>query len=990
MKVNRIEIWTDVKANSGTHQATIASQDLFGAILEEDVNGVSIINIAFARDSIAWDSVENYRVLRVIDVEGEIAEFRITKPSDGRAKDGGEIARIKGVGILNDLRNGIVSRDEYNGAVTLYYTLLSLTRTELVTLIVAAAPSYFAVGTIDGGNTKVQTFTFNFDTPLSALQELAEMEGLELAVRRNGDTNYLVDLVVQIGSSATQPEFRYRKSLEGVTRDVDSSEMANRIYPAGASDGVIRLSVAEATWKVTTVVDTTTIELDGDPIYEDDVFNGKYLERVSDSSRFQITDSDATLQRVTTGAAHGLSVGDLVKFRIDTNGKRLTYVESLIQQAVYGLISGTSEETDLPMVDNLVSNPALSEWSGGLPVDWSAISTPTIAENTNALYTMVGGSSAKVTATADAQGIKTAAITIAPSDPHIFFSAFVSIFVESGQVEMYLEHSTEGRFPLAGYAEAAVTSEHNKFIDLIIAGKEWPAGTVTINVVAVNGAATFYVDAAQLTNTAAEYPFYDGNAARTLWQRGLVALDERSIPLVSYDINTLDLYAMDSSLYPYDKVTIGGNVLVEDEMLDYQVITRAIKVKRDLLQSHNISITLSNKPADLIDILTRRGRRVRQNTSVRPAIATIDSFIVSHQNDGTVTLQVFGSNGCRSFRYIADTGVMPTVGEVIASGGDGITNNTVDGTEVEVTSIRNQPTNPKIGKGGRVFVRAVAYPILNAGGIPGATKVGTIIPVNYWSAEFTADSIASESGSSPNIRVSRKYTVDTRATAVKVYRKKGGWPTITGVIDGPVDPAYDRGTVSLEDTWTYVDGGYTTSEVVYDVAIAYDINGNQGERENKSYIVTGSPLPQITTAWRVQDDAGTNCVGDKRSVTCHWTVANSISSDKMYVRRQVDGGPILGVSGSPVTDPTTNTSLQDNNAPMYGGGEDDRHCDYILELWDSTDTTKYDSVVLQEDNPHNWNLCITPYKYEWNWNSNRRRHGSCTKPILESRIKSQY
>ncbi len=957
MKIDRIEIWTDVRAASGLHQANIPQDDLLKAISDQDIDGKHELNITLDRASVAWPSIQNERVFRVIYTDASIEEFRIKRPVEGREKSGAEKSTVKAHGILKDLANGIVARDEDDESISLFYTLLSLTRTDLVTLMVAAAPGHFTVGTITDGTTKVETFTFNYDSPLKALQELATLENLELAVRRNGDTDYLVDLITSVGSGSTEPEFRYRKNLNGVKRELDSSKMANRIYPAGGGDDAIRLGVADATWEVTAVPSSTEVDLGGAPIFEDDVLNNKFVEK-SIGGFQQITDSDAALQRLTFGGAHSLSIGDTVIFRDNTTGKHLPYVESLIEQATYGLIIGTTEEPDLPTVDNLVDNAPLDVWSGGNPDDWNDVGSPTVTEENSALFTKVGGASARVVALID-EGIVSDAITISPVNPSIYFSAFVSIFVVSGEVEFFLTHSTEGRFPIVGADKLAVTSELDKFIQLSIETGEWPSGTVTLSIVARNGSATFYVDAAQLTNTGQNLAFFEGNAARKLWQRGLVSLAERSSPVVSYKIEGDDVFAIDPTNYPYDALTIGGSVLVEDEVLALQVTTRVLRLRRDLLESQTLGLGLSNLKDDLTDIISRRRRRVRQGAETRPSIASVENFIVSHKDDGTLVLQLFGSGGCRSFRYIADTSVMPTYGEVIASAGDGINSNVVDGTEISITEFRNTPGNPKLGNNNRAFVRIVAYPILNAGGVPGVTVTGTTAPTNFWSAEII-DTFENEDGSSPDIEVTRTWVVDTRTVAVRVYRKKDAWPTTNGLIDGPPDPEFDRGTVGgMGEEFAYKDAGYTTGDVVRDVAIAIDINGNQGERSNDSYTTTNTGTPQFVTAQRVQNDAGTNCSGDRRSVTVSWTTTGvTDGAHTVLVFRQVDGGVKVQIRDEDL--PDTNESYQDNEAPMWGGGSMSRHVDYILELWNDAETTQFDSRTLQEDNPNGWNLCETP------------------------------
>lgn len=965
MRIRHVEIWTDVKCNGGTHQATIPTKDLAEATLIEDLDGKRELTLALNLDSTAWSSVENKRVLRVAYTDASVDEFRIDKSMVSRDSRNRKVGNLKGMSIQTDLKNGIVSRTEANHTVSLYYTLIGLTRAELVTLIVAAAPSYFTVGTISDDTEKVPSFTFNFDSPLSSLKELADMEDLELEAARNGDTDYPVNLVDQIGAGADQPEFRYRKNMKGVERTWDSVELMNQIWPAGGSDETFRLSVGEATWEVTSVVSTTVVELGGEPIYEDDVLNGKYLEEVGTTNRFQITDSDATLQRVTTGSAHGLSQGDLVTFREDASGTQLVYVESLLSQASYDVQVGTIEEDDLPYVRNLVANPSLSSWSGGLPVNWSETGTdPVTTEETSALYTMAGGSSAKIVADEVGEGLKTDAITIVPVDPNVFYSLTASVYLESGEVELYAVHSTEGRFPLEGGSNVAATSELDKFIELTIAGKEWPTGTVTIYIVARSASATFYIDSCQLTNTASEQPFFDGDAARVLWQRGLRALEDSDIPYANYRIDCVDLYAADQTVWPYDEVVLGGDVYVEDEEIGVSVVTRVVQATRDLLHAHTMRLELSNRPIDLIDILTKRRRRVRQGNQLRPGLALLDGISLSHTTDGTVELQVFGAGATRSVRYIVDSETMPTYQEVTESGGDSFYNNTVDGTKFEVTEFRNTPGNNQMGRAQRVFCRVVAYPILDGVGLPGATETDVVGPTNFWSAEIVSSEVVqSGDATAGEAIVTRSYEVDTRCTAIRVYRKVGGWPTKTGTQTGPVDPNYDRGTIGERDNWEYSSGGRSGSDVVYDVSIAIDINGGEGEREEASYTVvnTGSSDPRITDAYRTDQSYGSGpCDTSNRIVRLTWALGDCTDgAHDIKIWRQVDSG--VNVQIYVETSPVTNTYYDDDEAPMWGwpNGDQARSLKYTIQLIESA--VVIDQKILNETlTGSNWYLCITP------------------------------
>jgi hypothetical protein len=332
---------------------------------------------------------------------------------------------------------------------------------------------------------------------------------------------------------------------------------------------------------------------------------------------------------------------------------------------------------------------------------------------------------------------------------------------------------------------------------------------------------------------------------------------------------------------------------------------------------------------------------------------------VSVQLDGTITLQLFGAGATKSFRYIVDVETMPTYAEVVDSGGDGVASNVVDGTEVDVTEIRNAGAQTKLGRNQRSFIRVVVFPVLSGDGTAGATDQAVTQGPTFWSAEITSNNV-SESGSSPNVTVKRTMVADNRTSAVRVYRRKDNWPTVDDSQGGQLDPAYDRGTVDARDGWVYEDGGWATNDDVYDIVVALDANGQDGEREEPSpYTVTGTPSAQFTSTKRTDIDNGANC-GNPRSVKVEWTTSGvTDDSHDVLVHRIVDDGPVLLIATITNPFPGGTEEYQDDGAPMYAGGSESRRVDYRLDLWNGASND--DQSLLEEtQSGEDWNLCPTP------------------------------
>jgi hypothetical protein len=877
--------------------------------------------------------------MRVLYEDDTVEEYRITKPRQARDTSAGKNASLLAVGIYMDLANGIISRDEADGTVTLLYTLLSFTVDELVDEIIAHAPSYFAKGTINNSTDVVPSFTFDYDTPLKALTELAELNVLELATRRNGDTDYKVDLLTQIGSTAETPEFRFRKNLMGVTREIDASDLANKIYPAGGSDGAIRLGVGKSRWEATNV-SGLVVTLAGDPIYVDDALNGYYVE--DNVGVYQIQDCSYSAQTITLPSGHTVVQDELIWFRENAAGKELAFVEDPDSKATYGTVAATVEESDLPYTDNLVEDPSLSDWiSTSENTHWEAYSTATVEQDTHIFYTKVGGASAHVTCTAAGQGIKTkAAISISPADPMIYFSGFIDLYVVSGVVEFWWSHSSEGRFPSEGVKEAAYTSVTDRWIQLSIEGKEFSSGNVHLYVTSKDGAAEFYLDDCQFTNTSGNYAFFDGRAANELWRRGLKALDDRANPRVVYDINVVDLTAVDATTWPYDAVTLGGDVLIYDEELSLNATVRAINLTRELLTGHNLRIQLSNRPDDIIDALTRTRRRRQVEPEVRPNFASIASFHATAKADGVVVLKLVGSGATRSFKFLVSPINMPTIAEVISSG---TASNEVTGTVVEAGTGDWEEQGPTLGRGQRAYVRAVAFPLLGAAGVAGETDTEVAGPPTGSGAEITGTNVTQvgDGLDSGGASVKRTWIVNQATVSVRHFRRVGAYPTDTGHDTGTLDYSYDRGFVDVHDNFAYEDGGYT-DETIYDIGVPYDLDGIAGESSAPSgYTVTAqsggyssgaNPFPQFVITNRDDASDGTSCsLGSRRKVDLSWTTSDvtDTSHDVDIYYRLNNGGWHFGYT---VTDPVTTQTYQ-HEAPMYKKKNGDlQSIDYRLEL----------------------------------------------------------
>ncbi len=694
--VRRFEIWDGLECDSGSRLAVI--RDALNAMETLRVDGKNLLSFAMARDDPAWASVLEQRVIRIEYTDDEFDEWRIVKSKQSRGASQGRLARIEGQSIRQDLIFGLCGRREGDGTFAHDVSVLGRTPSDILDdMVIPGSRSYFAKGTIDP--TASMDMTFDWDTPLSALLEIAELSASRLSIRRNGTTNYLVDLLIDATPADAEVEFRVRKNLVGVDYERDGTAQATRVYPKGQSIDDIALVMAEARWEVLSIA-ALVVEL-GNPLNNsegplafDDQLNDLYLETEAGDVT-KITDSVVSTQKVTVTSVSGISVSDLVKIRIgsveatgtattaDAEGRdlidsaagfgttdevfpgdiihnitdgswavlwtvdsttqishsalvggteddwdisdsyeiirvsQLTYLDSPSDQATYGIIPRVLDRQDIAYVQNHVQNPELNgTYVSGVAPNWTKIGSPDVAESNEVLYTRRGGASQYVKTTVGGEGIESAEFDVVPTDAMPFFSGYFSIFIIQGTVRVELIDATDFDTVYPSEEDGrAISNQAETWVDLGVAGIDLNAEgatTVKIRIVADKSQTTeFYVDSAQLTQSAGQQPFYKGDGALDLWRAANDLLVEKGVPMVNVAIRVVDLTRVDPTRWPYDVIDLATVVRLVDEDLGIDVQTKVVDVGRNLLTKGQTRVSLSNRPEDLTDKNVRPRRRKR-------------------------------------------------------------------------------------------------------------------------------------------------------------------------------------------------------------------------------------------------------------------------------------------------------------------------------------------------------------------------------------------
>jgi hypothetical protein len=562
--VRRLEVWSNWQCAGGVPQTSIPDYiDCKAQIgLTQDR-----LTVSFPISSQATPYAIPRKIIRLIQNDTVYDEWKIVDCETDRTSG---IITVSATSLRSmDVSEGaLIPRKDSDGVINYDFESVGLTPTEhintwVLPALAAAGFGWITLGTITP--TAPVDLTFSWDSPLGILLRLAGTE-YELDIRRDGITGYLIDIISKVNSAAVQADVRFDKNLVNITRDVDTVEMATRVFPRGAqdSDGN-HATMARAEWQVALVVGTAIALVDpaggAGPIQFDDQLNGKYLRKV-DGTLVAVTASTALspAQTVIVASATGITAGDLIQFREDSSGTDLVSLTNPVTVASgsYGEKVGVKDVPDVSGAINVIPNALERDWpSGTLPTGWTTVGAPTLSKQTAAPYAGETGASIKVVATTDGQGVMSPAGAVFPTDINPFGNGFARFWVAgtAGQVRVeYVITTPSGAViypaPSEGLASSQTRGQFEELGPSLQTLKTLGATAVAVRVVQHGSTATtFYVAAAQFTETTAEQPLIEGSGGTVLWQAANELLRTNSNPIVTYSVSLVDLEAIDPVLW---------------------------------------------------------------------------------------------------------------------------------------------------------------------------------------------------------------------------------------------------------------------------------------------------------------------------------------------------------------------------------------------------------------------------------------------------------
>jgi hypothetical protein len=412
-KFTRLEVWSDVACNSGTRLAVyplgtlLSCQATFsldgneqltfsvparriianfeevrlteddGTRITED-SGTRVTELVTLQDT---NLIRGLVVRVCTDSATAFDEWRITDIED---ESGSPFIGVRCLPIALDLARALYVSYDGTGAPVTTFDAVEIDAEGMVDgpirdALDAANLPYIVKGTIE------PTGTFDVSTDWDSAQGLAlaaiERGGGELQVRRNGTTDYRIDILNEIGSTAPVVTARTARNLLTTKRTRSGSLGGTRVVARGRDDSTSR-TIGYAYWEVVSVDTASTPEqvvirdprgagfpspvpftgmLDGAyvsrlvPTYAGHLILGSYEDSVAGQAVIEVTDAST------------FTAGDRVEFLATNaaNGERLWGLTDPAQVATYGgVYDRILDRPTLSGVVNYYPNPFVTGYAG--------------------------------------------------------------------------------------------------------------------------------------------------------------------------------------------------------------------------------------------------------------------------------------------------------------------------------------------------------------------------------------------------------------------------------------------------------------------------------------------------------------------------------------------------------------------------------------------------------------------------------------------------
>jgi hypothetical protein len=429
-KFTRLEVWSDVACNSGTRLAAYPLGTLLScqATFSLDGNEQLTFSVPARRIIASFEEVRlteddgtritedsGTRVTELVTLQGieltrglvvRVCTASATAFDEWRIRDVEQDAQAGITSVVCDsmgldLARAVYTAYDSTGAPVSEFSAVEIDAEGLVDgpirdALDDAGLAYIVKGTIQ------PTGTFNADADWASARTLAlqavERGGGELQVRRNGTTDYRIDMLEEIGSTAPIVYARTKRNLLTTQRRTIGALGGTRVTARGRDDSTSR-TMAYAYWEVMSLVTGLAGSRTGVVIRDPrgtgfpppygtgaDRCDGWYLSRLVPTyagaeilASSAVSSTETRLDLLATDVATlGVTVGDYVELRLvnAVNGARPAALgDPTLAAAQSGIYDRIYDRTSLSGAVNYALNPFALDWSG--QIDFRILGTAT-------------------------------------------------------------------------------------------------------------------------------------------------------------------------------------------------------------------------------------------------------------------------------------------------------------------------------------------------------------------------------------------------------------------------------------------------------------------------------------------------------------------------------------------------------------------------------------------------------------------------------------
>lgn len=618
-----LELWTETAAGSGARVAFFGPDALTSCVLKTSLAGTEQLGFSLSRLHDSISEIVHGRIARVCWSDTTYdTEWRLSEDASQSGRgDLGQVAWVAQPLYLDLARAPYLAFDS-NGRPTYDFSAAQLTATQWLTNYVlpccteAPLPYTVAVGTVD--YTNVFDMDGEFATALEiirAIQQPGRAPG-DFYFRRNGATDYKIDILAARGSTANTVRVQTARNLLDHARKRTLISLGTKIVPRGKQGAAVR-DISQCIWRVQTVVNGTTADLEdplggADPIAFDDQLNGMYVAKVASTFSSQVISDSATANsRITVADTTGWASGTTFVrvFRTATSaGNRvvsLTHPTRVVSPASSGY-GPVTRILDMPAAvgdtNFVLSNPWMSTWATSTAVadGWTRTTPTGMTWARESTIKKNGTYSQKATVT----GVTsyTAQIYSPTATPFttsgLRFTAHAWVYVESVQeaLQRYV------RIRVVKATDITVSYADGDYLDpgeivgnwvkLSVTNVDLSAASAGVAVLVEwygnndpngNTGSVVYIDSVGLGEASVPIDDVLYSGAIPMWQRANTLLGTISTPVAGYTVTLADLERMDTTSWGDEPLVLGGTVEIADTDLSVTTSQRVVELEQDLL-----------------------------------------------------------------------------------------------------------------------------------------------------------------------------------------------------------------------------------------------------------------------------------------------------------------------------------------------------------------------------------------------------------------------